>query len=228
VVRMCRFLVCVFSFGFLMGGFSFAADEKGGDMQITEKIIKLPAPRLKSNISLEETIYKRRSKRRFTQQGLTLEQVSQILWSAQGITNKAGFRTVPSAGALYPLEIYAMKKDGFFHYIQEDHKIKLLSNKDLRSRLSDAAWGQSFIEEAPLDIIICAVYSRVTSKYGQRGTRYTDIEVGHAGQNIQLQAVALGLDSCVVGAFGLKEVAGLMNLPKDEEPLYIIPIGYTK
>lgn len=209
---------------------SFAtAEPEGGPMQTTKDIIQLPSPRLKGNISLEEAIFKRRSKRNFTQKDLSLEQISQLLWAAQGITDeRRGFRAAPSPGALYPLEVYAVRKNGLFHYMPEGHKLKLVSAGDLRTRLCDAALGQDFIRQAPLDIVICAVYSRVTSKYGQRGIRYSDIEVGHVGQNIQLEAVALGLDSVVVGAFDSKGVSEVLNLPKDEEPLYIIPVGYSK
>lgn len=210
-------------------GLSYASDEKGGPVPTAKTIIELPAPKLKSDVSLEEAIYKRRSKRSFSQRDLSLEQVSRILWSCQGMTDeRRGFRAAPSPGALYPLEIYAVKQDGLFHYIPDGHKLELVSREDLRARLSNAAWGQDFIREAPLDIVICAVYSRVTSKYGQRGIRYADIEVGHAAQNIQLEAVSLGLVSCVVGAFDSKGVSELLNLSKDEEPLYIIPVGYSK
>lgn len=198
-------------------------------MQVTKDVIQLPPPKLKSDVSLEEAIAKRRSRRSFSQRDLNLEQVSQILWACQGITDeKRGLRAVPSAGALYPLEVYVVKKDGLFHYMPSGHALKLISGEDLRQRLSDASWGQGFVKEVPLDIIICAVYSRITSKYGDRGVKYTDMEAGHAGQNVQLEAVALGLGSCMVGAFDPKEVAALLNLPKDEEPLYVIPVGYMK
>ena len=219
-------LTCVF----LLGSVSFAADEKIGVMPAAKNIvIDLPSPKIKSAFSLEEAIYKRRSKRSFTQGDLTLEQIGQLLWAAQGITDQGmGFRAAPSPGALYPLEVYIAKKDGLFHYIPQGHKLNSVSGEDLRTWLSGMAGGQDFIREAPVDIIICAVYARVTPKYGERGAHFADMEAGHAGQNIQLQAVSLGLGSCVVGAFEPKEVAAALNLPKDEEPVYIIPVGYTK
>ena len=224
-----NFIFFIFGFLYLLFSIPVISAEQGGDMQATKNIIELPQPKIKSNVSLEEAIYQRRSKRKFEQKDLSLEQIGQLLWAAQGITNeKMGFRSVPSAGALYPLEIYAVKKDGLFHYVPDGHKIKLISGEDLRGRLSEAAWGQSFVKEVPLDIIICAVYSRVTSKYGERGARYVDMEAGHTGQNVQLEAVSLGLGSCVVGAFDPAEVSALLSLPKEEEPLYIIPVGYTK
>jgi len=197
-------------------------------MPSAKKITELPAPVLKSEISLEETISKRRSKRSYSDKDLTLQQVSQILWACQGITNDRGYRAVPSAGALYPLEIYAVKRDGLYHYEPKGHRLNLLEDKDLRGALKNAAWGQSFIGQVPMNIVICAVYSRITSRYGDRGIKYTDMEAGHAGQNIALQAVGLGLGTVMVGAFETEKVSELLNLPKDQEPLYIIPVGYTK
>lgn len=195
-----------------------------------EKEIILPQPKLKGKVSLEEAIFKRRSQREFQRKDLSLEQIGQLLWAAQGITAKRGgfnFRAAPSAGALYPLELYALTKDGLYHYIPEGHKLENLSDRDLRGDLADAALGQGSVASSALDIVICAVYERVTSKYGQRGVRYVHIEAGHAAQNIHLQAVALGLGSVPIGAFSDEGVQKTLGLPKDHEPLYIIPVGYT-
>lgn len=193
--------------------------------------IQLPRPALKGEVSLEEAILKRRSQREFSKKDLSLEQISQLLWAAQGITAKKGgfaFRNAPSAGALYPMEIYLVSKDGLFHYLPEGHKLDILGKKDLRKDLAGAALGQEAIAQAPLDIVICAVYPRITAKYGQRGIRYAQIEVGHIAQNIHLEAVALGLGSVPIGAFSDKEVKGILSLPEDNEPLYIIPVGYAE
>jgi SagB-type dehydrogenase family enzyme len=190
--------------------------------------MKLPEPKAKGSISLEETIMKRRSKRSFTSQDLTWEQISQLLWAAQGITEKRkGFRAAPSAGALFPLEIYLVTKEGIFHYNPEQHEVEQTSVGDLRPRLCHAALNQEWIEEAPFSIIISAVYQRTESVYGQRGARYVHIEIGHVAQNIHLQAVALGLDSAPLGAFQDKEVQRCLSLPQDQQPLYIIPVGYA-
>lgn len=205
----------------------FLFDAACGEEKMT-KTINLPNPALKGNISIEESMVKRRSVRRYSEKELTLEQLSQILWAAQGITDEKGFRAAPSAGALYPLEVYAVKKDGLFHYIPEGHKLEIISPKDLRRELTDAAWGQNFIYEAPVDIVICAVYKRVTTRYGDRGVRYTDIEVGHAAQNIHLQAAALGLASVPLGAFSDSDVSSVLGLSKEETPVYIIPVGYRR
>lgn len=193
--------------------------------------IILPNPRLKGEISVEEAILKRRSQRSFLNKDLDLSQISQLLWSAQGVTLKKGgfsFRSAPSAGALYPMEIYILNTEGIYHYSPLDHKLILYRKGDFRSHLSIACWGQRFVAQAPLDIVICAVYSRVTRRYGQRGIRYVHIEAGHIAQNIHLQAVALGLGSVPVGAFDDEQVKDLLMLKSEEEPLYIIPVGYPE
>ncbi len=198
-------------------------------MKEKSEIIQLSKPKLDGEISVEKAISKRRSIRSYARRELTLEQISQLLWAAQGITDKfRGFRTAPSAGALYPLEIYIANKDGLFHYIPQGHRLKKISSEDVRRGLSQAALGQPWVAEAAIDIIICAVYERATSRYGQRGIRYTDIEVGHAAENIHLQAVALGLSSVPIGAFRDEAVSKILSLPEDERPLYIIPVGYKK
>jgi len=197
-------------------------------MSIKKQVIDLPKPALRGEMSLEETIVKRRSIREYKDKQLNIEQVSQLLWAAQGITDeRSGYRAAPSAGAGYPLKIYVAKSDGLFHYIPQGHKLEKLSDKNLRGDLSDAALSQSWVEDAAIDIIITASYSRL-SRYGERAVRYADIEVGHVAQNIHLQAVALGLASVPVGAFNDFSVSKVLSLPKDETPLYIIPVGYKK
>jgi SagB-type dehydrogenase family enzyme len=177
-------------------------------------------------MSVEEALARRRSVRSFAARDLTEEQISQLAWAAQGVTEpRMGLRTAPSAGALYPLEIYLVKKDGVFHYIPEGHELAQISSADVRGRLAEAALGQSSVREAPLDIVIAAVYERTSSKYGSRAERYVHIEAGHAAQNLHLQAVALGLASVPVGAFDDNAVSKTLGLPPEERPLYIIPVG---
>ncbi len=192
------------------------------------KEIKLPGPIKKGTMPLEESLLKRRSKRNFKDKDLTLEQISQLLWAAQGVTDSRGYRTAPSAGALYPLEVYIVKSDGVFHYEPLDHKLITIVSEDRRDNLSLAALGQSFIAKAPLDIVIAAVYGRTKIRYGGRTDRYVHMEAGHAAQNIHLQAVALGLGSVPVGAFWDDRVSKALDLPSDHKPLYIIPVGYPK
>ncbi len=189
--------------------------------------IRLPKPILKGIKSLEECIYERESVRSYKDKVIEIEKISQILWATQG--KKGDKRTVPSAGATYPLEIYVTLKDkGFLRYNIKKHALELITEEDLSSKLARASLDQHFIAEAYMNIIICAVFSRTTGGYGQRGVRYVFIEVGHCAQNIHLEAVALGLASVPIGAFEDDQVKKVLELPKKIEPLYIIPIGYGK
>lgn len=195
------------------------------------KEIQLPEPIQKGEVSLEEAISKRRSQREFMQKDLDWSQIGQLLWAAQGVTAKKWgyeFRAAPSAGALYPMEIYVVSKEGLFHYLPSGHKLEVLNTNDLRSSLAMAALGQEPVSEAAVDIVICAVYRRITGKYGQRGIRYAHIEAGHIAQNIHLEAVALGISSVPIGAFNDEEVREVLSLSSEYEPLYIIPVGYPR
>ncbi len=189
-------------------------------------IIDLPAPRTDGGMSLEEALAARRSAREFTDEPLTLEQISQLLWSAQGITADWGGRTAPSAGALYPLEVYVVTADGSFHYLPDGHRLWVMSRGDLRAPLAEAALGQAAVSEAPAVFVITAVYARTAGKYGDRAERYVRLEAGHACQNLLLQAVALGLGAVPIGAFSDTEVQRVLGLPADQEPLYLIPVGH--
>jgi SagB-type dehydrogenase family enzyme len=191
--------------------------------------IQLPKPQINKTLYLDQAIQQRRSVRSFKDKELTLNQISQLLWATQGITDpNRGLRSAPSAGALYPLTIYLVKKDGIWQYDVNNHSIKLIVSGDLRKKLAQAALGQDAIKEAPLNIIITADYKKITPKYHERGIRYTHIETGHAAQNLILEAVALGLSSVTIGAFYDEKVNSLLKLPGDQVALYIIPIGYKK
>ena len=159
---------------------------------------------------------------------MSLEHLSQILWSAQGITSKRGFRSAPSAGAIYPMKLYFVSSDGLFCYIPQGHKIEKLKEYDLRKQLCEAALGQDFIETAPISIIICCDYEKIKTRYKERAVRYADMEAGHIAQNIHLQAVALGLGSVPVGAFSDNAVKKVLGPPKNLTPIYIISVGYIK
>jgi len=191
--------------------------------------IYLPSPNQKGEVSLEEAIAKRRSVRRFTPEPISQLQLSQILWAAQGISDTRGrYRTAPSAGATYPLEIFVVCGrncverigDGIYHYHIAHHSLTLHHKGDVRLELAEAA-----IYQAPIDIVICALYERTTQRYGNRGERYVHIEVGHAGQNIYLQATALGLATVAIGAFHGREVSEVLRLEEQIRPLYIMPLG---
>lgn len=168
---------------------------------------------------------RRRSVREFRPDPLSLAEIAQLLWSAQGVTASGGRRTAPSAGARFPLELYLVCEQGLFLYLPSGHELRKVAAGDLRAALSAAAFGQRFVAEAPVSLVFAAVYERTTSRYGDRGVRYVHMDVGHAGQNVQLEAEALGLGSCSVGAFDDGAVAGALNLPQEHEPVYIIPVG---
>lgn len=224
-----RFIIPVIILGITLGGNIMAQEEK--------KMITLPKPKIKGTVSLEESIKKRRSRRSFLAKPLTLEQVSQLLWAAQGITDeRTGFRASPSGGACYPLDLYLVVgkngveglEAGVYHYIVSNHSLEMHLRGDKRRVLALASLGQMFIARAPISIVTTAEYSRITRVYGQRGVRYAHIEVGHVGENLYLQAEALGLGTVAIGAFSDGMVSKYLNLPREHEPLYIMPVGYPK
>jgi SagB-type dehydrogenase family enzyme len=205
--------------------------------QPLEEIINLPSPKVSGEVSLEEAILKRRSRREYTKESLSLDQVSQILWAGQGITEeKTGFRSAPSAGALYPLDIYLVVGEGgveglmsgVYQFLPKGHKIKLLQKGDVRDSLMKTSSGQTFIAQAPVVLVITGEYERTTVKYGERGRQYVHLEAGHAAQNIYLQVESLGLGAVTVGAFSEEEISKILNLPKAHRPLYIMPVGHIK
>lgn len=202
-----------------------------------KNIIKLPEPSYQGRVSIERTIEQRRTVRSFEDKPLTLSQLSQILWSAQGITDGEGFlRAAPSAGALYPIDIYTVVgyeavnglESGVYHYDPEQHIIKKICKGDKRKDVARASLGQMWMAEAPVILLITAEYRRITIKYGERGIRYALIEVGHIGQNIFLQSEALGLGAGIVGAFHDKEVLKSVGAFRDHQPLILIPVGYKR
>jgi SagB-type dehydrogenase family enzyme len=199
--------------------------------------MKLPQPSTKGQVSLEETISRRRTIRSFSPASLTLEQVSQLLWAAQGITEERGFkRAAASGGALYPMDVYAVVgktgveglQPGVYHYEPESHGVSLLFEGDPREHLARASLHQMWMARAPVNLVVTAEYGRITSKYGERGVRYALMEAGHVGQNIFLQAEALGLGAGIVGAFHDEEVIQVIRIPNSHEPLLIMPVGHRR
>lgn len=193
--------------------------------------MKLVEPMLNSDVSLEECLAGRRSHRDYSEEPLTLAEVSQLLWAAQGLTAEWGGRTAPSAGALYPLELYLIAGDvtnlpaGVYRYESQEHELINLAAGDQRNALAEAALGQRAISCGAIDIVIAAVYQRTTGKYSDRGIQYVHQESGHAAQNICLQATALNLGTVTIGAFYEEEVTRLLQLPPETTPLYILPVG---
>jgi SagB-type dehydrogenase family enzyme len=194
--------------------------------------IKLPEPRLKGEMSLEEAILKRRSIRDYEDEDLSLEQLSQILWAAQGITGEGGKRAAPSAGMTYPLELYVLVRKvegvekGVYHYNPQDHSLELVKPGDYSDELMRAAINQRWVRDGSVNIIVTADFWRTMSTYGERGRRYVYLEAGHAAQNVYLQVTALRLGCVVIGAFSDEEVKSVLSLPQNHEPIYVIPIGH--
>jgi len=189
----------------------------------------LPPPRLDGPLSLEEALAARRSVRSFTPEPLTLEEIGQLVWAAQGITDPAGLRTAPSAGARYPLRIYVVTAAGLARYVPEGHQLLRLGSADLRADLRRAAFDQAAVGEAPLVIVITAVIERTAERYGaERAERYVAMEAGHAAQNVLLEAVSLGLGAVPIGAFDDAQVRRVLELTEDEAPLYLVPVGHPR
>ncbi len=198
---------------------------------LSPEVIKLPQPVYDNKTSLEKILKERRSIRQYKNLPITLSDLSQLLWAAQGISGSGGRRTAPSAGALYPLEVYVVAGNvgdlpvGIYLYKPRDHGLLKMADGDKRIELSRAALGQSPIRNAAAVLVLSAVYERVTIKYGERGIRYVHMEAGHAAQNVLLEAVSLGLGTVVIGAFHDEQVKTVLRLPAGEHPLYIIPLG---
>ena len=194
-------------------------------------LIKLPRAEAALGHPLEMLLSRRRSVRDFASKPVSLVEASCLLWAAQGISDARGLRTAPSAGALYPLQVYLVAGDvsgidaGIYRYLPRENAIEAVQKGDLRNELARAALGQSWLADAALSLVFVARYRRTTGKYGKRGIPYVHIEVGHAAQNVLLTAVALNLGAAVVGAFDDGDVGALLRLSREETPLYILPVG---
>ncbi|MFC1574251.1 SagB/ThcOx family dehydrogenase [Candidatus Latescibacterota bacterium] len=224
VTKSCRKEIIVLTFAMFLG---FSAVPECED----NVMVKLPHPRLTSSTSVEKALSERRSVRSFTIQPLSIEDVSQICWSAQGTTNERGYRTAPSGGALYPLELYiavgnvAGLSEGLYRYEPMRHSIVMIKKGNVIPALCKASYNQSCIRESSIVLVFSSVWERITKKYGERGRRYALIEAGHASQNVYLQAETLGLGTVAVGAFLDDEVKKIVGLQNGEDPLYMMPVG---
>jgi len=200
--------------------------------QIEIEQIKLPIPDFESDVSIEQALRRRRSISDYKNEPLNLPEVSQLLWAAQGISDeKEKKRTAPSAGALYPIELYFIAgnvtnlKSGIYKYQPNQHVLIKISEKDVRSELKKAALNQDPVENGAGILVFSAVYEQTTRKYGNRGVRYALLEAGHAAQNVYLQAVSLDLGTVVIGAFDDNKIKEIVNLKDNERPLYLMPVG---
>ncbi len=216
---------------FCLGCGNSASGATSEQIQGQSGFIFLPEPEQDGKVSIEETLSLRRSTRSYTDEALTLKEVSQLLWAAQGITDASGHRTAPSAGALYPLYIYIVVGNvtelmsGVYEYDPVEHKITRMMDGDIRDELAGAAMSQSSIRTGAVSIVLTADYDKTTDIYGERGVMYVHLEAGHAAQNVCLQATALDLGLVTAGTFSPSQVSVVMNLPEDRQPLYIIPVG---
>lgn len=220
---------------FLTGGVALGGSEAIMSAQeIDERVVELPALPRDGAGTLEEALRRRRSVRTYAPKPLTLEQVSRLLWAGQGITHAEGLRTAPSAGALYPLELYLVvdsvdgMSSGVYRYRAEHHDLVLHQPDARLPALARAAVRQVWMASAPAIVVLAAEYGRTTGKYGRRGIRYVHMEVGHAAQNIYLTATELGLGTVFVGAFDDDRVHALLRLPAEHRPLGLMPVGRTQ
>jgi SagB-type dehydrogenase family enzyme len=216
-------------------GYSWMAPKEASyQIVITGQTIALPKSKTSGFMSVEEAIARRRSIREYALEPLSLEEVSQLLWAAQGITEAAsGKRAAPSAGMTYPLEIYLAVgergvKDlpvGVYKYIPQNHTITKMLDEDVRYPLQEAALRQTWVGEAPVTIVIAAIHENTTLRYGDRGIRYVHIEAGHVAENLFLQSVALSLGTVPIGAFNDDDVQKALGLAEEFKPIYIMPVG---
>ncbi len=198
------------------------------------KKIKLPKPAYEG-LSLEEALRTRRSIRDYTDKYLSLNAFSKLLFAAQGVTGQDGnlmLRTAPSAGALYPIEIYVVVNNiaglekGIYHYTVPDHGLELMQKGNFRRKIIRCALDQEMAGESDVTFVLTAIFQRVTWKYEERGYRYVYIEAGHIGQNIALQAASLGLGAVGIGAFYDDDVNKLIGIDgKSEAALYLYAVG---
>jgi SagB-type dehydrogenase family enzyme len=198
------------------------------------EVIKLPPPVVKGGMPLTEALEARRSVRHFATRPLDLAQLSQLLWEADGASDPRGYRTSPSAGATYPLDLYLVVGErgvsnlaaGIYHYDVAAQTLVPLARGDFQAAVARACLNQAWMTEAPVMVVITGEYRRCTVRYGQRGVRYTHMEAGNVSQNLFLAAESLGLGAGIVGAFEDQALARALKLPPAHEPLLVMPVGY--
>ena len=228
-------ILIIFNFnGLLIQRILYSASSQQNTELLQE--VELPTPRYKGKFSVEEAIFQRRSRRKYKKEAITLKEISQILWAAAGSTVDVvtgATRTVPSAGACYPIETYLIVgkvkelATGIYHYNWQKHSLTLIVKGDVREELAKAALGQKMIKEAPVSLVFTIFYPRTTRRYGERGVRYAHIDTGCVIQNVYLQAEALNLGTVCIGAFFDEKVKNILGI-KDEQPLCIMPLGKIK
>jgi len=186
----------------------------------------LPSPERSAGVGLDDVLARRRSIRAFTDRRPDEEAISQLLWAAQGMTASWGGRTAPSAGALYPIEVYVATADSLRRYVPIEHRAVDVVLEDRRPRIAEATGGQDAVSDAPTLFVITGVVARTSEKYGSRAERYVQLEAGHVCQNLLLEATALGLGAVPVGAFSDEALRDALGLDDGELPLYVVPVGH--
>ena len=209
-------------------------DDEHVDGAAGQALIELPEPVQTGAVSLEETLARRRSLRAFAPDPVPLQSIGQLAWSAQGVTDAAtGYRTAPSAGGTLPVEVDLLLhgvpglEDGVYRYLPAEHALRRRLLGDRRAAVTETTMNQGFVRDAPVVVALSAVSARITPRFGDLSDRLIDMEVGHVGQNVSLQAVALGLGSVVVVAFREAELVAALELAEGERPIYLIPVGHA-
>ena len=186
---------------------------------------KLPPPRYESEVSIEKALLERRSIRSYKEEPLTLNDLSQVLWAAQGITEpKKGLRAAPSPRAVYLLEIYVLPGNvtdlpmGTYRYEPQGHELVKTADGNKKAELFQAA-GQAPIKNAPLALVITGLSEKT------QNPAWMYLEAGHAAENVYLQSVSLKLGTVAMAGFKEDEVRKVLNLPEKERVIYIMPIG---
>jgi SagB-type dehydrogenase family enzyme len=208
-------------------------DVTGADTQAAKvgESIALPEARREGRVPVERALAGRRSVREYADAPLPLAELAQLAWAAQGVSDPAGYRTAPSAGALYPLELYLAAGEvlglepGVYRYLPQGHRLVRHAGGDVRGAVARAALLQLWIADAPAILVLAGVIERSAAKYGDRARRYVHMEVGHAAQNVYLQAETLGIGTCMVGAFHDGQLKRVLALPDEVEPLALLPVG---
>jgi len=236
--KLAVLFILIIAFVVVLVAFYFGPKESISTSRNVISITKLPTPQITGNISLEKSIQNRRSVRQYSNQSLNLSDVSQLLWAGQGITDtQKNLRAAPSAGQVYPLELYVIVgiggvsglKEGLYHYVPQNNTLEKILEGDIRNNLSQVANGQPWVKQAPMNIVITGNYQKMINKYKdqQLSTRFVDMEAGHVGENLYLQAEARGLATVSLGSFDENQMIRLLHLPNNEKPLYIFPVGHT-
>lgn len=216
--KLCLFVLLS---AFFAVSFAFAQSWSGG----TSDSISLPTPAKSGGMSLNEALAARRSVRDFAKAPLSQQEISQLLWATQGITDEKGHRTAPSARAKYFLSVYVATADGFFQYVPEGHRLKKLGSADVRSKLST----QPSVLAAPAVFVVAGDYDRAQeSADPEMAARFVNLEAGHATQNLLLQATALKLGAVPVGGINPGDITKAASLPSSSRPIYLVPVGHTK